>query len=105
MYPIICEQCGRFIFNPLKSYKLKHSNRNKWGRLCRTHISQLRDYGYFLDDIQRPHRITHKKNKYYVVDDYIIFELYDYYGNVKDYGYLSIEDLSILVLLAWKLTS
>ena len=98
MYPIICEHCGRF--HRLNKHKLQYTNKVNRGRLCRRHCSQLESYGYFIDDKQVFRKIPNK-NKYKIFNGYVEFELYDSYGNIKDIGFIDIDDLHYIIDYKW----
>lgn len=79
-----CKQCGTKIDN-------KHD-------LCDKHYSQLKCYGFFLDDSQQ-----HNRNEYVEIDDYIELRIYDkYFEEVEIAVIIDKEQLSRVKKLEWE---
>ena len=79
-----CKQCGTKIDN-------KHD-------LCDKHYSQLKHYGFFLDDSQQ-----HNRNEYVEIDDYIELRIYDkYFEEVEIAVIIDKEQLSRVKKLEWE---
>lgn len=79
-----CKQCGTKIDN-------KHE-------LCDKHYSQLKHYGFFLDDSQQNNR-----NEYVEIDDYIELRIYDkYFEEVEIAVIIDKEQLSRVKKLEWE---
>ena len=79
-----CKQCGTKIDN-------KHD-------LCDKHYSQLKCYGFFLDDSQQNNR-----NEYVEIDDHIELRIYDnYFEEVEIAVIIDKEQLSRVKKLEWE---
>ena len=79
-----CKQCGTKIDN-------KHD-------LCDKHYSQLKHYGFFLDDSQQ-----HNRNEYVEIDDYIELRIYDkYFEEVEIAVIIDKEQLNRVKKLEWE---
>lgn len=79
-----CKQCGTKIDN-------KHD-------LCDKHYSQLKHYGFFLDDSQQNNR-----NEYVEIDDYIELRIYDkYFEEVEIAVIIDKEQLNRVKKLEWE---